>query len=82
MLEEGDGSGKLWRNCSNQDRLESSLYLIASDEFRNLRVIIVTGVEARIASLMRDSGPASSLIAVQRNPDPSQQPDKVSNILI
>ena len=70
---EGDRSGKLWRNCSNQDRLESSLCLIASDEFRNLRVIIVTGVEARIASLMRGSGPASSLIAVQRNPDPSQQ---------
>ena len=65
--------GKLRRNISWQDRLGSSLRLIASDKLRNLRVIIVTGVEARIASLMRGSGPASSLIAVQRNPDPSQQ---------
>ena len=55
MHEMDHGKLHIWSDCAN--RLESKLRLITFDKFRSLRVIIVTGVGARIASLTRGRGP-------------------------
>ena len=49
--------GKLRMERLREQSLESKLHLITFDKFRSLRVIIVTGVGARIASLTRGPGP-------------------------